>query len=157
MRPEELLAIIANGEDSQHQFKAYFATVNAIAAELVTMSNTSGGLILVGVNDDRSITGMDFDEVGKLNQYISNAATNNVVPPVNPKTQNFTLAEGMVIVITVEKGINKPYMDKQGFIWVKTGADKRKVTAREELQRMYQQSGLIHADQVPVAVSALVI
>ncbi len=151
METAELLAIISNGEDTKHQFKANFASANAIAAELVAMSNTCGGLILVGVNDNGSINGMSFDEVGKLNQYISNASTNNVVPPVNPKTQNFTLTEGMVIVITVEKGINKPYMDKQGYIWVKAGADKRKVTTREELQRMYQQSGLIHADQVPVA------
>ncbi len=48
------------------------------------------------------------------------------------------------------EGINKPYNDLQGRIWVKNGADKRHVTAREEMQRLFQQSGLIQADQVPV-------
>ena len=41
-------------------------------------------------------------------------------------------------------------MDNNGAIWVKSGSDKRKVTAREEMQRMYQSSGLLHGDDVPV-------
>jgi ATP-dependent DNA helicase RecG len=43
-------------------------------------------------------------------------------------------------------------MDLQGRVWVKNGADKRHVTAREEMQRMFQASGLLQADQVPVRV-----
>jgi hypothetical protein len=35
-------------------------------------------------------------------------------------------------------------MDGKGRIWVKSGADKRQVTAREEMQRMFQDAGLIH-------------
>ena len=45
----------------------------------------------------------------------------------------------------------KPYLDHQGRIWVKQGADKRHVTAREEMQRMFQSGGLVYADVVPVA------
>lgn len=44
----------------------------------------------------------------------------------------------------------KPYLDHQGRIWVKQGADKRHVTAREEMQRMFQSGGLVYADVVPV-------
>jgi hypothetical protein len=42
-------------------------------------------------------------------------------------------------------------VDNQGRIWVKQGADKRHVTAREEMQRMFQPAGLVYADVVPVA------
>ncbi|MDP2417821.1 MAG: hypothetical protein U1D25_12305 [Hydrogenophaga sp.] len=52
--------------------------------------------------------------------------------------------------MTVPDGLNKPYMDLQGRVWVKSGADKRHVTAREEMQRMFQRAGLLQADQVPV-------
>ncbi len=38
----------------------------------------------------------------------------------------------------------------QGRVWVKSGADKRHVTAHEEMQRMFQRGGLLQADQVPV-------
>ena len=54
------------------------------------------------------------------------------------------------MVVYISKGISNPYMDKNGVIWVKSGADKRKATSREEIQRMYQNAGLIHGDEIPV-------
>jgi len=53
-------------------------------------------------------------------------------------------------VVTVPNGLSKPYMDNSGAVWVKSGSDKRKVTAREELQRMFQSAQLIHGDDVAV-------
>lgn len=47
-------------------------------------------------------------------------------------------------------GLSKPYLDSQGRIWVKHGSDKRYVTAREEIQRLFQRSELIYADVIPV-------
>jgi len=51
------------------------------------------------------------------------------------------------MVIQTPDGLNRPYTDHQGRIWVKSGADKRHVTAREEMQRLFQQAGLIYADE----------
>lgn len=155
MQTEELITMIANGEDSRHQFKAMIKHADALAAEMAAFSNANGGYILIGVNDDGSITGLNADDIRQINQLIANAATNNIRPAINPLTQNFILPEGRVIVVTVEQGFNKPYMDNQGLIWVKSGADKRKVTAREELQRMFQESAFIHADEMPVHGSSM--
>jgi ATP-dependent DNA helicase RecG len=58
--------------------------------------------------------------------------------------------DGMVLRIAIENGISKPYMDKNGVIWIKSGADKRRATSREEIQRMFQSAGIVHADEVPV-------
>jgi ATP-dependent DNA helicase RecG len=41
-------------------------------------------------------------------------------------------------------------MDNNGAIWVKSGSDKRKVTSREEMQRMFQSALLVHGDDIPV-------
>ena len=41
-------------------------------------------------------------------------------------------------------------MDTALHIWVKSGADKRKVIAREELHRIFQAGSLIHADGLAV-------
>ena len=41
-------------------------------------------------------------------------------------------------------------MDTKGAIWVKSGSDKRRVTAREEMRRMFQRAQLVHGDDVPV-------
>ena len=55
-----------------------------------------------------------------------------------------------MVVVTVPEGVSKPYMDKNGAIWVKSGADKRRATSREEIQRLFQQASLVHADETPV-------
>ncbi|MDZ7924973.1 MAG: hypothetical protein U5M23_13185 [Marinagarivorans sp.] len=46
-------------------------------------------------------------------------------------------------------------MDLQGRVWVKNGSDKRHVTSREEMQRMFLNAGLIRADIVPVTDSTI--
>lgn len=53
------------------------------------------------------------------------------------------------MVVTIPKGISKPYMDNNGAIWVKCGSDKRKATSREEMQGMFQSAGLLHGDEIP--------
>jgi ATP-dependent DNA helicase RecG len=156
METEELLAIIARDEDSRHQFKADVNNASSLGAEMVAFSNSAGGLILIGVNNgDGSRSGLTREDIGRINQIIANAATNNVRPPINPVTENILLPDGLVIVVHIDQGISKPYMDTQGYIWVKNGSDKRRVTAREELQRMFQEAALIHADEIPVSGSSV--
>lgn len=156
METEELLAIIARDEDSRHQFKADVNNASSLGAEMVAFSNSAGGLVLIGVkNEDGSRSGLTRDDIGRINQIVANAATNNVRPPINPVTENILLPDGLVIVVHIEQGISKPYMDTQGFVWVKNGSDKRRVTAREELQRMFQEAALIHADETPVVGSSV--
>lgn len=156
MEIEQLLAIIANGEDSKHQFKATISNSNALASEMAAFCNSQGGHIVIGVNDDGSLAGLSDEDIRSINQKISSAASDSVKPAINPITQNFTLPLGKVLVITIEAGLNKPYMSNDGYIWVKSGSDKRKVTAREELQCMFQAAALIHADEIPVHGSSII-
>ncbi|OGB32735.1 MAG: transcriptional regulator [Burkholderiales bacterium RIFCSPLOWO2_12_FULL_61_40] len=147
----ELLQRIVLGEHSRQQFKRTFNSPDALAAELVAFSNSGGGTLFIGINDDGSIAGLDAAEVRRLNQMLSNAASQHLRPPVHPLTENVLTHAGLVIVVTIPDGLAKPYLDHQGSIWVKQGADKRHVTAREEMQRMFQRAGLVYADVVPVA------
>lgn len=151
MTEAELLQRIAQGEDSRLQFKRTVTHIDALATELVAFSNSGGGTLLLGVNDDGSIACLDAAEVRGLNQVLSNTASQHLRPPIGPFTENVLTGQGLVIVVQVPNGLSKPYFDHQGRIWVKQGADKRQVTAREELQRMFQSVGLVHADLVPVA------
>lgn len=151
----ELRQILACGEDSRHQFKRDFNNIDALAAELVAFANTSGGYLIIGVEDSGEFSGLDSTDIGRLNQLLSNAASQNVRPAINPLSSNLQTEHGLVMVVTVEQGLSKPYVDSQGRIWVKNGADKRRVTAREELQRLFQQAGLVCADAVPVAGSSV--
>lgn len=149
METTELLEIIARGEDSAHQFKANITNPTKMATELVAFSNSGGGMIILGAGDDGSFSNLTREDIGRLNQIVSNAASEIVRPPINPKTENVSAAGSLVMVVTVSDGVSKPYMDKNGVIWVKSGSDKRKATSREEIQRLFQSAGLIHGDEIP--------
>ena len=150
METSELLEIIARDEDSRHQLKANVTNETSLAQEMIAFSNTLGGMLIIGASDDGTISGLTREDMGRLSNLVSNAASQQVKPPINPITENLMLDEGLVMVIYISQGISKPYMDKNGVIWVKSGADKRKATAREEIQRMYQSAGLLHGDEIPV-------
>ncbi len=153
METLEILQILAQGEDSRNQFKKDVNNIDSLAIELIAFSNTLGGKIFVGVDENAEkkgeIVGLSSLDLHRINQLISNAASQNVKPAINPLTEVVTIDGKRILIIDVPKGINKPYQDKNGAIWVKNGADKRKATSREELQRLFQSSGMLHADIIP--------
>jgi ATP-dependent DNA helicase RecG len=142
----ELLKILRRGEDSRHQFKKNVTNADSLAADMVAFSNGGGGQMLIGVGDDGRVAGLTGDDVRRLNQLISNTASQGVQPAINPATENIETDCGLLVLIDVPSGLNKPYQDKNGVFWVKCGSDKRRATSREEIQRLFQSSGLIHAD-----------
>ena len=150
METSELIEIVSRGEDSRHQFKSNVTNITSLAEEIVAFSNSGGGRIFIGVNDDRSVRGLTPEDVARLNNLIANAAAQNVRPAVNPTTENVSHPNGIVLVVTVPDGLSKPYMDSKGVIMVKSGANKQPASSREELQRLFQQSSLVHADEIPV-------
>lgn len=146
----KLEQIVSKGEDGQHQFKEDIRNVDSLAAEIVAFSNSRGGRIFIGVSNQGRLAGLSADYVQRINQLISNAANQHVRSPVAVQTENIVVsAHRVVIVLTVPEGLDKPYFDHQGVIWLKAGADKRRVNSKEELQRLFQGAELIHADKVP--------
>ena len=151
MEAEELIEIISRGEDSRHQFKTNIHNSDSLAEEFVALSNSGGGIVLIGVEDKTlRVTGLTAEDIHRLNSLISNAAADLVTPPVAVRTENVRHPEGLVLVVQVPDGLNKPYMDKKGVISIKVGADKRRAASREEIQRLFQQANLVHADESPV-------
>ena len=157
METIELIELLSRGEDSHTQFKQAQDIRNAtsLAAEMVAFANAEGGRILIGVDDLGSIVGITQDDIRRLNNLVSNVASENVRPPINPITENVSTEKGLVMVVTIREGLSKPYADNQGIFWMKSGANKRPVTSREEIQRMMQRAGLVHADKVPVEGTTL--
>ncbi len=152
MEAIELIELISRGEDSRTQFKRSQDVTNAksLAGEIVAFANGKGGKILIGVDDDGVIIGLSPDDIRRINQLIANTATNCIRPPINPETENISVGDRLVMVVSIPEGISKPYADSDGVFWVKSASDKRRVTAREEIQRIFQAVDLVHADGVPV-------
>ena len=78
MTAEQLQALILLGEHSRQQFKRRISHPDALAAELVAFSNSGGGTLLIGVDDDGAIAGLDAAEVRRSNQMLSNTASQHM-------------------------------------------------------------------------------
>jgi ATP-dependent DNA helicase RecG len=150
MEAIELVEVIGRGEDSHVQFKQNVTNADALAGELVAFANTKGGVIIIGIDNQGTIMGLSAEDIRRINQLLSNTATNSVRPSINPETENVLLHDRLVMVVDVKEGVSKPYTDNNGVIWVKCGSDKRRVTSREEIQRIFQSAGLVYADEIPV-------
>jgi len=146
MKSTEIVQRISNGEDSFTQFKENVTRSDSLASEFVAFSNAKGGLIIIGVDDEGIIQGLDSKDISRINQLISNVANENVTPPVYPLSEIHQIQGNKLLVIHIPEGLNKPYATKSGMYYTKSGADKRKVS-QDELKRMFASSGNLYADE----------
>ncbi len=154
MEALELLEIIERGEDSHHQFKRNVTNITSLSQEMCAFVNSKGGMLLIGVDDLGNITGLSASDIRRLNQLISNAAS-EIRNPINPETENVKIEDKLVMLVHIPEGKDKPYFANDGAIYVKSGADKRKVTSKEELRRLFQESDILHADQTTIEDATL--
>jgi ATP-dependent DNA helicase RecG len=91
METVEILEAIERGEDSHLQFKETVTNPDQLASEMAAFANSKGGCILIGVSDQGVITGLTAEDVHRINQLISNSASQNVREPLFPTTRNVTI------------------------------------------------------------------
>lgn len=157
MDPIDLQRIIKEGENSRVQFKQMIGNRSGddLSAELVAMSNADGGTLIIGVEDKTgSITGLSYVELEEYNNLLFNWSTNNVKPATSIFTETQTINGKQVLVAKIPKGFDKPYCDKNMVYWVKSAANKRRVSP-EELKRLFQASGKIYAERAPLYQTSL--
>jgi ATP-dependent DNA helicase RecG len=148
MRTEnEIKHEIQLGEDSSRQFKVKLNNPAHIALEMCAMSNSAGGIIYIGVNDDCSVEGLSTEEIRKFNTWIAEAASQLIRPAIYPLTQTIQVDGKMILLIEISEGVAKPYQDNKGAFGVKTGSDKR-VASPQELMRLFQQNAQLGLDEM---------
>lgn len=143
----DLQTLIAQGENQSLEFKSSEAHANSLAKEMVAFANTAGGVILLGVEDDGVISGLDDDK--NYEEWVSNIARNNVIPALDLQIEQQLVGTQSVLYIEVSKGKEKPYQTQQNQFLTRVGSTNRTAT-QGELMRMFQQSGMFHFDQVAV-------
>lgn len=150
----ELLDIISTGETSKVQFKQELPNRDSFAQEIVAMSNSLGGVVLIGVKDvTGEIAGLSSTQIEEYDRVVSQIA-DNLKPPVYITTEVIKIEQKgeprNVLIIHVQEGINKPYKTAKGEIYVKQGSNKRLLTDNAEIMRLFQHSGNLLADEMEV-------
>lgn len=153
MNRTELAELIRNGENSGVEFKRDDAHTDSIAKEMAALLNFEGGYILLGVNDDGSVSGLTRSRE-ETERWVMNIAHQNVQPSVTPSWSSVILDDGTVVgVIGLQADSpDKPHKAKRGSAWVtfvRVGSTSREAS-REEEGRLYQAAHMMRYDIKPV-------
>ena len=156
MTKSELFELIANGENSGVEFKSDDLRPEQFAKEIVALANLQGGRILLGVEDDGTITGIRRDD---LEHWVMDTVFGRKVHPmILPFYEEIQIDEQRrVAVISLTQGTTKPYVVRHNDreeIYVRVGSTSRLAT-REQQARLFALGGMLHAELLPVSGSAL--
>ena len=156
MTKSELLELIANGENSGVEFKRDDIRPEQLAKEVVALANFRGGKIILGVEDDGTITGIQRDD---LEPWVMDTVFGRYVHPmILPFYEEIQMDDAhRVAVISLTQGTAKPYVvrhnDRED-IYVRVGSVSRRAT-REQQARLFALGGMLHAELLPVSGSGL--
>lgn len=151
MKREDVLDLIRNGEDSGLEFKRDDVTNYDLAKELVCFLNLAGGTVLLGVEDDGTITGTTRD---RLDEWVVELCRTKIEPPIIPFLSWARDVEPgkHVLAVRVSLGPDKPYArvhDNRRTYFVRVNNTCREAS-RDELERMFQASGRLQYGLKPV-------
>ncbi len=102
---EQLNKLIAMGESIEQEFKSDRRRLSdrEIYEDIVAFANTSGGVLLIGVEDDGTITGAQPRHGNTTDPIkLQSAIFNNTVPNINTRISIITQDEGHVLAIEVD-------------------------------------------------------
>ncbi len=107
MRYHELTEMIEAGEGLKTEFKRRVSSGKKIAKEMIAFANTRGGVIIFGIDDDKSVVGVD-SEKAEL-EDISHAAAHLCDPPIPHRVTIFNMSNRDVICIEIPESDCKPH------------------------------------------------
>lgn len=147
MTEQELIELCSLGESTTVQYKLEFTTPKQVAEELVAFANTRGGIIVFGAEDKTGkLVGLTYEQAQYVSRELGNTANDQVRPVIYLDTETVKHNDMLFIIAYVKSGAYKPYKDLSGNIWVKQGADKRRVTENVEIRRLLQNSHQYQVD-----------
>ncbi|GFO73292.1 ATP-dependent DNA helicase RecG [Bathymodiolus japonicus methanotrophic gill symbiont] len=151
MLKTELLEIIANGENSGVEFKRDDIRPEQLAKEIVALVNFQGGQIILGVEDDGTISGLRRPNA---EEWVMNVVRDKIHPQILPFYEKIKIDDGVfVAIITFPLGISKPYVlrDRQEEkVFIRIGSTSQLAT-REQQMRLFELGGMLHTEVLPVA------
>jgi ATP-dependent DNA helicase RecG len=147
----DLIEIINNGESSGVEFKRDVVQNDAFAKELVAFSNFEGGIVLLGVEDDGSVSGITRENI---EEWVMTACRDKVRPGLIPFYEVVkNVAPGKdVAVVRVTRGldVHTLWHNNKNSYFIRVGTQSREPTP-EELGRLFQQRGSFRAELRPVS------
>jgi ATP-dependent DNA helicase RecG len=155
MTRTELLELIRNGENSGVEFKRDVVQNFDLAKELVAFSNSDGGHVLLGIDDDGSVFGLTR---GDIERFVMDTCRKKIRPEIIPYFEIIRDVEPGkdVAVVSVEEGwtVHSRWHDNHSTYCIRVGSQSREAST-EELARLLQQRGAFRVEIRPVSGSSI--
>jgi predicted HTH transcriptional regulator len=103
----ELKDLIRCGENEKVDFKKSITNLYKIARTMVAFANQKGGQMLVGVDDQKQIIGVQAEEEKYM---LSQAADLYVAPPIHIIFEEIEIEKNVVLVVNIPEGKEKSYL-----------------------------------------------
>jgi len=156
MTKTQLREIISNGESSSVEFKRDVVETRSLAQELVALTNFKGGVVLLGVDDDGSISGITRADI---EEWVMNVCRDKIRPGLIPHFEVIREVEPGkdIAVVQVDEGwaVHYVWHNNHPYYYIRVGTQSREASI-EELQRLIQQRGTFRPELRPVSGSGLV-
>lgn len=142
---------IEKGESKTLEFKEAFPESKKYIKTILAFANTSGGQLLIGVKDDKTVVGVTADSTISIMDTISNAVSDLCVPMVMPNIYTTSVEGKTVIVVEVYPSKNTPhYLKSEGIengTYIRIGATTR-LADSTKIQELHMQGKHLSYDKV---------
>ena len=137
----DLIEKIYLGEDSTIEFKRELPHRESLGDEIAAFANANGGVILIGVDDDSEIVGIDRQNLDSTEKTAVEICGDNIDPMVHIVTEKLQVDNKNLLKIEVPRS---PFVHKSsnGY-FIRQGSSKREM-ATEQLARLLQSRSQAH-------------
>lgn len=115
-------------ESKTFELKRDLSSAKGIVKTIVAFSNTSGGTLLIGIKDDRTVSGLN--NLKEDEEQLTNLISDSISPQILPEIDILSWRDRNVLRVTVYPGPSRPYfvssIGKDDGTYVRVGSTNRK-------------------------------
>lgn len=159
MQLTDLQKLLSENEGTNVEFKgtehSAYPDAGVIAKTLVAFANTSGGLLIIGINDKtRHVEGVS--NIDKMHLHIVNVARNNCSPALVPQLGQVVMPDGKTVAwarIATPNSADSFHM-ADSRIYIRVGNSNHPIASPDELRRWRSERERLFQETVRSAPEA---
>ena len=143
--------LLTQPEGKTLEFKRDLSSPRNLLKTLVAFANSAGGIVLIGVADDRAVIGLEqpLDDEERLDNLIGDA----IAPRLVPNVEILSWQDRSILAVEVFPGSNRPYYFKAeglpGGVYVRLGSSNRQAGSALAAELRRTSEGIVF-DEMPM-------
>ncbi|MBX9597591.1 MAG: putative DNA binding domain-containing protein [Burkholderiales bacterium] len=147
-----LIEQIALGESKTLELKQELPSSEQIARTILAFANTSGGKLVIGVDDQRQIIGIATDDIFALQDKITSMIFDGCHPNILPEIYTINHEDRLLLVIEAFRGNLLPYYlkkdGKNNGTYIRIGATNRRASLENIIDLERQRLNLAYDEEI---------